>query len=63
MSIVCVCVGCAQACTQSVENCHVLSEVDRNKQINLIHTHTHLYLYLYLYLPLPELATWPPLRG
>ena len=23
------------------ENCHVISEVDRNKQMNLIHTHTH----------------------
>ena len=34
-----------QACTQSMVNCHVISEVDRNKQTNLIHTHTHTYTH------------------
>ena len=29
------------------ENCHVVSEVDRNKHTNLIYTHTHTHTHIY----------------
>ena len=45
MSIVWVCVVWTQACTQSMVNCHVISEVDRNKHTNLIYTHTYTHTY------------------